>query len=43
MGDKESYHSRLWHLLDLGRSAAIPHLAESLLVQLETDFGGERK
>lgn len=43
MGDKESYYRRLWYPLNLRRSAAIPHLAESLLVQLEADFAGDKK
>ena len=43
MGDKESYYRRLRKLVDVGRSAAIPHLAESLLAQLEADFFGPKK
>jgi len=43
MGDKESYYRRLGKLLDLGRSAATPHLAASLLEQLATDFAGQKE
>ena len=43
MSDKDSYYRRLWHLLNVGRSAAAPHLAESLLAQLEADFSGDQK
>jgi hypothetical protein len=43
MNDKDSYYRRLWNLLNLGRSASVRHLAESLLTQLEADFVGEKK
>lgn len=43
MGLKETYYQRLRKLLDLGRSSGVPHLAESLLAQLEADFAGGRK
>lgn len=43
MGDKESYYGRLWNLLNLGRSTGVPHLTESLLAILETDFAKDRR
>jgi hypothetical protein len=43
MDDKESYHRRLWNLLNLARSASVPYLSESLLQQLESDFAGGNK